>query len=330
MNRPLTTSLMQAPTQPSSPTDDAMDVDTSYIMEAPPAIPSVDFSSPVQPAPPGQDGFKNLFYDTMSPPRRSLDNSKAGSKKQRSLSPEGSPAMVNDATSSPAPPSPSVEKFDRMAAAGRSSKPGLQGLGAPSVSFLRRPRRPVLSEVAITSGQEIQSAYPIPSAGLQPEGNGTGGLPVRRAFSALLPPSAFTMDSEGDSSFDAEEPDMSSPAQAYHKRQQGKTIRRRDGTEDFRPLTGASTASMRPSPSSRIRSPGLPGFGDNEAHGKILPCHRVSEDGLMRITPRTVRWFISCAPPTIRSFSSVVERAFGWQVRPCHQRFSCHRLPFRL
>jgi M-phase inducer tyrosine phosphatase len=35
-------------------------------------------------------------------------------------------------------------------------------------------------------------------------------------------------------------------------------------------------------------SPGLPGFGDNEANGKILPCHRVREDGLMRINGQTV------------------------------------------
>ena len=33
---------------------------------------------------------------------------------------------------------------------------------------------------------------------------------------------------------------------------------------------------------------GLGGFGD-EAHGKILPCHRVREDGLMRISCKTVR-----------------------------------------
>lgn len=87
-------------------------------------------------------------------------------------------------------------------------------------------------------------------------------------------------------------PDMSSPAQAYSKRQQVKTIRRCDGTDDFRPLTGAIAVVKRDineSPSAKFMSAGLPGFGDNEAHGKILPCHRVREDGLMRINPRTVR-----------------------------------------
>ena len=102
---------------------------------------------------------------------------------------------------------------------------------------------------------------------------------------------------------------MSSPAaQAYAKRQSMRTLRRRDGTEDFRPLTGASMLKERDmssavhsplrkaaainsseSPSSRwLKNAGLPGFGDNEAHGKILPCHRVREDGLMRITSKTV------------------------------------------
>lgn len=33
---------------------------------------------------------------------------------------------------------------------------------------------------------------------------------------------------------------------------------------------------------------GLPGFGDNEVDGKILPCHKVKEDGLVRITAQTM------------------------------------------
>ena len=125
-----------------------------------------------------------------------------------------------------------------------------------------------------------------------------------------------TMSSE--SSFE-HETDMSSPAQAYAKRQQVKTIRRCDGTDDFRPLTGVTalmkrdtevlsssglsarrseeredrtrTVAERDTPRSKYlnAAPGLGGFGDNEAHGKILPCHRVREDGLMRINPQTVR-----------------------------------------
>jgi hypothetical protein len=65
------------------------------------------------------------------------------------------------------------------------------------------------------------------------------------------------------SSFDG--PDMSLPAQAYATCQQIKTIRRCDGTNDFRPLTGAYAIVMKESPSARFMAEGLPGLGDNEA-----------------------------------------------------------------
>ena len=140
-----------------------------------------------------------------------------------------------------------------------------------------------------SEAQSAHSAYPIPrSSEMQAEDNSPkGSPPVRRAFSALLPPSGLLESYSDESSFDG--PDMSSPAQAYAKRQQVKTIRRCDGTDDFRPLTGATAMVMKESPSSRLMAAGMPGFGDNEAHGKILPCHRVTEDGLMRINCDTVR-----------------------------------------
>jgi M-phase inducer tyrosine phosphatase len=222
--------------------------------------------------------------------------------------------------------SPSAARLERIANKGTSgatqAKPTLQGLGAPSSNFLKRPRRPVLSAMVGTGEHlQIQSAYPVLSPPLSGDSTSAvdednsprGSVPVRRAFSAFLQPSSifagpvsasvvgqhkadeasFSFDGEGGSS------DMSSPAQAYSKRQQVKTIRRCDGTEDFRPITGATALKMKESPfgaNTMNLSPsrrfmvatGLPGFGDNEAHGKILPCHRVTEDGLMRIKPNTV------------------------------------------
>ncbi|KAJ2925223.1 hypothetical protein H1R20_g11875, partial [Candolleomyces eurysporus] len=291
--RPAEPEVPQAPTQPSSPTtDDAMDVDTSYMVDSAQAISQIDSSPIAQPAAPKPNGISNLFFDTLSP-RRSFESPAGPPRKRRSLSPERTRDMIEDASSSPGmplPPSPSESKLDRMAAAGRNVKPSLQGLGAPSASFARRPRRPVLSELIHPSGQEIQSAYPIlsPSAIQEESPAIVSAPPVRRAFSALLPPTVFTAP-ESDSSFDAEGPDMSSPAQAYAKRQQFKTIRRCDGTEDFRPLTGATAMVLNESPATRLmKAPGLPGFGDNERHGKILPCHPVPEDGLMRIKPETL------------------------------------------
>jgi len=111
----------------------------------------------------------------------------------------------------------------------------------------------------------------------------------------MLPSGGLSDSYSEESSFDQ---DMSSPAQAYTKRQQVKTIRRCDGTDDFRPLTGA-TALRSKEKGESPRGLGFGGFGDNEAHGKILPCHRVREDGLMRITCKTVCLLvIKCSPRT--------------------------------
>ena len=273
-----------------------MDIDTSFIGE-----PRADeHSSPRVPhsAAPTVTGFNTLFYDTMSP-RRSFD-SPAGPipKKRRSLSPVSPvspdiPSVFHHGnSSSPMLPSPSQQKMEREEREpllSRLNKPTLQGLGAPS-ALLKRPRRPALSAVVRPSdAHPTHSAYPIlAAAGFQGEDNSPkGSPPVRRAFSALIPSSGFLESYSDESSFDG--PVMSSPAQAYAKRQQIKTIRRCDGTDDFRPLTGATAMVMKESPSARFMAAGMPGFGDNEAHGKILPCHRVTEDGLMRISCRTVR-----------------------------------------
>ncbi|KAI8998987.1 hypothetical protein BD414DRAFT_407128 [Trametes punicea] len=237
-------------------------------------------------------------------------------------------------TSSPAQSSPSVYKLERMASSSllaNQKKPAAIGLGMPPAIALnnkKRPRRPALSamiqptDVPNSSSPYPQTAYPVPSALEDKEGGEEAAqrprlAPVRRAFSAMLPPSLVeqSLSSEDGSSFD-QDPDMSSPAQAYAKRQQVKTIRRCDGTDDFRPLTGATAlmkrdnevltgrglrrseeredrgkiVAERDTPRSKYlnTSSGLGGFGDNEALGKILPCHRVREDGLMRINCQTL------------------------------------------
>lgn len=274
--------------QPSSPLDDPMDVDTSYVVDLVP--PPISFSHSAAPA---ITTFNQLFYDTMSPRRSFESPTRPLNKKRRSLSPESPHIPAHGRSSSPmAPSSPSEAKLQRMNSAtlaSRMNKPTVQGLGAPSASFLKRPRRPVLSATVEPSHHQTQSAYPALCSAFD-DSSPKGSTPVRRAFSAFLPPSSIYAEPEDEeSSFDSQ--DMSSPAQAYSRRQQVKTIRRRDGTEDFRPLTGVTAMVERESPSARHMSPGLPGFGDNEAHGKILPCHRVTEDGLMRINGQTV-----CSP----------------------------------
>ncbi|KAK7467081.1 m-phase inducer phosphatase [Stygiomarasmius scandens] len=271
--------------EPSSPgDDDAMDVDSSsYIVEVSPDMHS--FRAGAQSAAPTVTTFNNLFYDTMSP---SGPSAPLG-KKRRSHSPERIRLVEDDLSSSPAPPSsPSVSKLERKASASLLNgfgKPSLSGLGTPPQNAVKRPRRPALSAmVPPGDSPAMQSAYPVLTVnGNQPEAPKLP--PVRRAFSAMVAPVPSALEQFSDeSSFDGA--DFSSPAQAYAKRQQMKTIRRCDGTEDFRPLTGATAmVTNESSPSSKFF---MPGFGDNEALGKILPCHRVTEDGLMRITPETM------------------------------------------
>jgi M-phase inducer tyrosine phosphatase len=278
---------------PIQETEDDMDVDTIV----PGSFVKHDvLSSPPISAAPTITSFQNLFYDTMSP-RRSSD-SPAGPlpKKRRSLSPDSVRSArltaAHDVSSSPAPPSsPSQRKVERMSSGPllpAFNKPSLQGLGGPPSTSNKRSRRPVLSAMVNPSDACLQSAYPVMSTGDQ--ASQLHGLPPpRRAFSAMLLPTGPENFSDEGSSFDG--PDMSSPAQAYAKRQQVKTIRRCDGTDDFRPLTGATAMvkrDMDESPSAKFLNAGMPGFGDNEALGKILPCHRVREDGLMRISPETV------------------------------------------
>lgn len=58
--------------------------------------------------------------------------------------------------------------------------------------------------------------------------------------------------------------------------------------------TGSSMQHVggRLAPSDTLGAPaatGLLGFGENELDGKILPCHRVKEDGLVRVKAETVR-----------------------------------------
>ncbi|KAL4244086.1 MPI phosphatase family protein [Abortiporus biennis] len=259
-------------------------------------------------------------------------------KKRRSVSPEHSGSLrrahnhLLDEPSSPALlSSPSAHKLERIASGpllANYKKPTLSGLGAPLTLNVnnKRPRRPVLSALVAPGDGPVppsatQSAFPH-----EEKENDDGRQiksavprhvlpPVRRAFSAMLPPTLLeqSMSSEDGSSFDHESADMSSPAQAYAKRQQVKTIRRCDGTDDFRPLTGATALvhrdqearqkglrrseermdrpTERDTPRSKYLNgggSGLGGFGDNEAHGKILPCHRVREDGLMRINCKTL------------------------------------------
>ncbi|KAK7054946.1 m-phase inducer phosphatase [Paramarasmius palmivorus] len=278
--------------EPTTPDDDAMDVDDSSFADQPVQAVSTFSTTDPHSAAPTITTFNALFYETTSP-RRGLESPvQHQHKKRRSLSPEGTRYLEDDASSSSPvlPSSPAARKLERMTSTSllsnaNTSKPTLEGLGNPS-NGLKRPRRPALSAmVHPTEHGGLQSAFPVLCSD---EKHSDHRIPARRAFSAMITHTNLDEQFSDESSFGSGV-DMSSPAQQYAKRQQMKTIRRCDGTDDFRPLTGATALVLNEnSPSSKFLGPGMPGFGDNEAHGKALPCHRVSEDGLMRITPQTL------------------------------------------
>ena len=281
----------------------------------------------------------------------------------------------NGYTSSPAQSSPSAHKLERIASSSlltNQKRPTSLGLGMPPALALnankKRPRRPALSAM-ITPGEGPSSSSPHPQTAYPAMPSSDDRVeeapvvhrlpPVRRAFSAMLPPNLLDQTMGSESSFE-QDPDLSSPAQAYAKRQQVKTIRRCDGTDDFRPLTGVTAlmkrdtevlsssgrsahvseeregrsknAGERDTPRSKYLSagPGLGGFGDNEAHGKILPCHRVREDGLMRINPSTVRVPAHLGPVALTYTYATAQPAPGWRVRLEAQQLPYYRLPLRL
>ncbi len=284
-----------------------MDIDSFSVESL--AFPPKSDQAPSAPstAAQGFPGFKNMFYDPSSPPAIRDDLPVYLTKTRQLVSPEAGPEAalgrrragtisIFDGSSPVADSSPSALKLERLANCAR--KPTLNGLGVPSDNPAKRLRKPNLSAMVPPSDA---AQFILPPDVLQtddsvssPQGQNMALPPPRRAFSAMLPQLGLNTHSSGEPS--ADYGDESSPALAYAKRQQIRTIRRRDGTDDFRSLKGATAMVARDKESPRARmipqwGTGLGGFGDNEAHGKILPCHRVREDGLMRISCKTVSVF---------------------------------------
>lgn len=330
-----------SPPPPSSAVD--YDSEPELEIEAQPALGGL-FKN-VSPARRG--ARRSLHEDSSMSMARSFDDSPAQpvQKKRRSFSPEPSVrrrqlALLEQDSLSSSPglmSSPSVSKLERLQAKPLKALP-LGHAEPPLNANNKRPRRLALSAMIppadLLLEESLKTARPIMQGEPEEDESKVRRFPpppVRRAFSAAYPAGMNLMHAadEADTSFsmDSDVNDVSSPAVAYAKRQQMKTIRRCDGMEDFRSRTGATAMlkreeEMRTSrkspegmplerdtPRSKYlsaggpRASGLGGFGDNEASGKILPCHRVKEDGLMRITCDTVRvFFLSFAHLTYLDF----------------------------
>lgn len=317
-----------------------MDIDTSFtealtFPPKPDSSPSVPFT-----ATPTTPNFQNMFYDPSSPDCTRDDLYE--SKKRRSVSPERTPEpthgrrragtiSVFDGSSPAADSSPSVLKLERIA--NLSKKPTLSGLGMPSHDNARHLRKPILSAL-VPPSDSARFALPPPRSSQDEErmstmqDDNTALPPPRRAFSAMLPqhrPGARPFEESP-----SERNEECSPALAYAQQHKVRTIRRRDGTDDFRSLTGATSMVVRDQESPRARmvpqwGVGLGGFGDNEAFGKILPCHRVREDGLMRINCKTVRSLI-LVEIAVNNSKHAAQRCLGRSLQVSHRLIPSHRL----
>ncbi|KAK4686068.1 M-phase inducer tyrosine phosphatase, partial [Tremellales sp. Uapishka_1] len=219
------------------------------------------------------------------------------------------------------PASPSSSPSAKRAALGNnrnldkvaSCSATLFGNARPNTLGSRRPqpyKRPTLASVpgndAAHRAVSTSSAYPIlygPSRTLLSGPMGPSGTmsraaaaPMRRAFSVCDQTQSTMPEAEEDESEFDNSPSMASTHAEYARRHGKRVIPRIDGSPGFRPMrqsiaaTGEGVAS--PVSKGKKVSPygpgGLPGFGDNEMDGKILPCHKVKEDGLVRITSDTL------------------------------------------
>jgi M-phase inducer tyrosine phosphatase len=106
--------------------------------------------------------------------------------------------------------------------------------------------------------------------------------------------------SEDDEDISYDSPSVSATHAEYSRRHNPRMADHIDGSPGFRPTMSAgivpqcqaSPAGNKGKKTSPYGPGGLPGFGDNEMDGKILPCHKVKEDGLVRITPDTVSLYL--------------------------------------
>lgn len=292
----------------NQPSPDAMDVDSS------PSLPAGNYAEPSSPPPsvPGlsNGNYSNLFFDS-SP----VASGSPAAKKRRSISPE--PNVLVLASSDP-PSSPSQPKFTRAATVGTSGalfkKPTLE-YNAPSTK--RFPgRRPTISAF-VQRGDELEkpkSAMPIMTVAAARE---TSLPPPRRAFSAMISPDQALEPGSDDIS----DNQASSPAAAYAKRHHARVIRRCDGSEDLRPLHGAGSLQKRDREvfESKGCSPkSLAGFGMKEVQKKLLPCHRVADDGLMRITSATMMNLLKGVYSSQVSSFTIVDCRFDYEYAGGH------------
>ncbi|WVQ79118.1 hypothetical protein IAT38_001213 [Cryptococcus sp. DSM 104549] len=310
-------SLGVSPRSNRSYSDDMMDVDSPQVRPTSMRRTSL-LASPVFDGPTSVSGSPELgsfFCNTPGP--------QAAPAKRRSLV-TSTPASPS--SSSPSAKRTSLglglqrPPLDKTA----SSSAMLFGGGRTNTIAARRApayKRPTLGPLAAASNADggirtasASSAFPIlygppkhtlgsgGASGSSSSGAGTfpraAVAPMRRAFSVC---DQNAVQHELDEEESEYENSPSVGAHAEYMRRYGRPGMARgevDGSPGFKSVSvRASIAASGEGVSSPVGkgrkvSPygpgGLPGFGDNELEGKILPCHKVKEDGLVRISSETL------------------------------------------
>jgi M-phase inducer tyrosine phosphatase len=165
----------------------------------------------------------------------------------------------------------------------------------------RRPSHSSVKTAGAAAALSEESTKPVPSGlglGVPRDAIGRRPCKARRAQSECDPPSLFGAEMDADESEDIDDvssPSVKPPRRAAHSSAGSIEEEAMSGT------VGRRVQSMDHSQFHISQSPSEFHFG-SEAEGKILPCFSVKEDGLMRITPATVRFSLSliyrCARPT--------------------------------
>lgn len=198
------------------------------------------------------------------------------------------------------PESPQVGMADGMCSGGLLQPPSFSPSSSPSSS-------PCLRSSALPQGL------------FSSERQGGNGLPVSRDGACVRVSTVHniqlvqTVESpldDSDESLMMPEPPHAhrgSPVRASLRKNRlvGMTARRTQTTAMLPPPVDKENEA--PAPCISV-SPGLPGFGTFEIDRKILPCFPVKSDGLMRITPHTIRELLQ---------GKYDERIHGFQIVDC-------------
>jgi M-phase inducer tyrosine phosphatase len=299
-----------------------MDVDSPYRQQSATGSSgvthSLSFDSPASSRrategsqPSASPDFGSFFCDSPSAPQLRGTVGALGRMNGTLSRRTSSPASPLESPSTSRPPSVASRMFEKTASTNVGGIFGGNGLsGRSMVSRRTQPyKRPILPPLVSNSTSDVPrvmstaSALPVLENGGQTCGSDLvapggpimlgrrGAASMRRAYS-VCDQGAQAVNHGSDPS-DRESVDDSPCAgsRVVSHFEPGHPPALQSNGSGFRTVGHSSSFNGGCVPSGVAGSPfgqGMLGFGENEKDGKLLPCHRVKEDGLVRITPETV------------------------------------------